>query len=1313
MTAATLESGDVVADTWTVERSLGAGGIGVVYLARDVRLDRPVAIKLLHAEFAASEDAEARFKREARALSRVLHPNVVGIHAFGRHRDAWYLVMEYVEGKSLDQIVRDGPLDLGLALELTRQVAAGLAEAHALGIVHRDVKPANVLVRTLASGGLLAKVADFGLARTFQGDVSVALTGAATILGTPAYMSPEQIQGHRVDGRSDLYALAVMFWQMLTGQLPFQRDTIQGMLIAHLLHEPPPLPPDLARGVPALVERELRRALSKDPADRHPDATTFAQCLDVAAGRHTARPAADAVACPGCAGPAPAGGFCSNCGGAVPMRACVACGVERVGERYACDACGASLLSWPATAAAFVGAVRQSAAAVLVARLPYADVEAFAEAAAAFATIVAREGGRTLAICGGEALAAFGLGGFRDGDVERAVNAGLAIVGAAPGATGTARDGVRAAVEVGTVQSHGTAVSWGLALCGGEAVEDARKVVSLASAGQVVVGAKAYREVRGVFEVRADANRKAHRVLRRRDASLALSDYLSRDVARPLVARGAELTLALKAARRARRDGAFMAVALAGTAEVGKSRLVGEVLRTLEESGESWRFELVRCSPVDLPAGWQPFAGLVRDAVVTDSDHAQVRLSRLPGMQDGDPERAMRRVQALVRMLGLERPSTPDATPRPASESEVTAALEAWAAVVRGLCSLQPVALVVEDLHYARPVMLQLLARIAAACDDVPLCLVLPLRSDRADAVLEALRLAPQRMVSVAVEPFDPDDTEVLVRELLDGLEPPAGLATQVHRFSDGLPGRVAQAIDTLIDEGALLLTEDGWLLEPSHDVTALLRRSLQDLLMRRVGRLSPSDRALLEAVATAGGSAPHGMLSALLQREVGPADTDRVRQLGLLGESRTQPFVGHREWQLRPEALTPLLLHAMPRSARAALHQHAATWLKLWSGPQPPALAARLAHHHLEAGDVDVAVRQLLRNAVDAVHAFANRDGFEAYALAAAVAQGWLDAGGSATEDACWHRVRALVGHAETGLVVGEVAAALQSADAAIALALQRPELGSERVRARRIRGQVLDSLGQPEDALAALRAAVDDARSFDDGFDASVYAVSLIAMVLLRTGRQAEAEATARRALDECAEEPLAGHPDLAAGVGRLHTWLGHAAARKGEQAEATLHYQAGADAFAHAGDDVAAAMTELSLGNLAWRVGQLDHAEVVFRRVARRCVALDAAIGVANAQTNLGQVLVDLGRPREALDVLAESEQTLRRMGRMDFLAETLRLMALAHRALGQTEQARTVARQALETAERTGQAAEAKAAHHTLKGMVPPQGRDSSR
>jgi tetratricopeptide (TPR) repeat protein/predicted RNA-binding Zn-ribbon protein involved in translation (DUF1610 family) len=1030
---------------------------------------------------------------------------------------------------------------------------------------------------------LLSKVADFGLARSFEGDGSMAVTGAAAILGTPAYMSPEQIQGQKVDGRTDLYTLAVMFWQMLTGELPYQRDTVQAMLIVHLLEEPPPLPADLARVVPPLMERELHKALAKRPEDRHSDIARFATALDDSSGRRRAKASAASVDCPACGLQAPAGGFCGNCGGAVPLLRCAACGVARVGERYACDACGASLLSWTASAGAFVGALRASQAAVLVARLPFAEEQALAEAAAAFATAVAREGGRTLAVCGGEAVAASGLGGFRDGDVERAVDAALAFVSRAGCAS------VRAAVELGAVASQGTAVGWGPALCGGEAVERARKAVGDARPGAVVVGGKAYRDVRGVFEVRSEPGRSGFPVLRRRDASLALSDYMSRDVAQPFVGRSAELTLALKAARRVRRDASGMAIALVGAAEVGKSRLVGELLRTLEESGEPWRIELVRCSPLELATGWQPFAALVRDAMVSDggSDgEVALRLSRLPGMQDGDPERGLRRIQALVRMLGLDRGGEAQSAPRPASDAEVAAALEAWAAVVRGLCTQQAVALVVEDLQYARPVLLQLLARVVAVCEDVPLCLVLPLRADRAEAVLDALHLPPARTVRVELDPLEAADSQALLRELLDGLDPPPQLGNELHAFSDGLPGRVAQAVDMLIDEGALAFGEDGWRLDTGKDMAGLLRTSLDELLLRRVGRLAPADRALLEAIAVAGGSAAHGLLAALLQRELLPADTDRLRQMGLLAESRTQPFAGMREWQLRPTALVPLLLQAMPRAA----------------------------------GD--------------------------------------------------------------------------------------RPDLALLRVRARRLRGQLLDALGQPEDALHALRSAVEDARRLDAGFDTSVYAVSLIAMVLLRQARADEAEAIAARALDECRGQVLEGHPDLASGVGRLHTWLGHAAARRGDHATAESHYRAGQDAFQRAGDDVAAAMAELSLGNLAWRAGRLADAEAVYRRVCQRCLSLDAAIFAATAQVNLGNVLIDQGKAAAALDLLRESERTQRHMGRLEVLAETLRLQALALRALGMPDAARTAAHAALDHGEKTGQTGAVAAVRETLAGLRKP-------
>lgn len=1318
-----LQPGSVIGDGYVIERWLGGGGMGHVYQARDPRLDRLVAVKLLHAEVAASEEAEARFRREARALSRVLHPNVVGIHAFGRHANAWYLVMEYVEGKSLEQLLAQGRLPVATALELTRQVAAGLAEAHALGIVHRDIKPGNVLVRTLASGDLLAKVADFGLARSSDDRATAVVTSKLAILGTPAYMAPEQIQAQPIDGRTDLYALAAMLYHLLTGSLPYPRDSLQATLIAHLIEPPPALPAAVSREVPAGLERELLKALAKKPADRHSNVTAFSAALAALSGGSSAV-VVGAVECPGCSAAAAPGGFCSQCGTAVPVAFCGICGTPRAGERYSCEGCGSSLLYWPSSAATLVAGLRESAAAVLVARLPTNDVQDLADWAAGFATAVAREGGRTLALVGSEAIAVFGLGGMRDGDAMRAVDAALALTAEAP-AHGAA---VYAAVEVGAVASRGTGLAWGLAMLGGAAVEAARTAAaharsaaegaSAAPGNTVVVGEQAYRELRGLFEIRLVAHPPIRQVLRRRDASLALADYMSRDVARPLVGRAAELTLCLRACRKARRDQGLVVLAATGPAEVGKSRLVGEVLRRLEESGEPWRLELVRASPLELPSGWQPFADLVRDAAVGDDRQLGMRLSRLPGLDDGDAERGHRRVQALMRMLGLGQREDGEA-PRPASDAELAAAFEAWAALVRGLCATQPVVLVAEDLQYARPVMLSLIAHIARSCEELPLCLVLPLQQESAEATLAALQLPLARITHVAVAPLEAEDTDELAAELLGAMPPPPGLSDALHRYGEGLPGRVEQAIDTLMDEGVLRLSDDGWHLTDPRALAGLLKRSLGELLLRRVGRLAPADRAVLEAVAIAGGSAPQGMIGALLQSEPQPAALERLRQGGLLAESRSQPFAGQREWLLRPEALGPLLLQAMPRSARTPLHHRAAVWLDDWSGNRPATYAARLANHHLLAGDAPDAVRQLLANAQACVRAYATRDGYEGYGAAAEVAQRWLDSGAL---QARLPLVQALVGRAETGLRVGELPTALRMALRAAELAGHGGEFSSDqlqmaalRVRARCLAGQILDSQGQPDEALATLGQAVEDARGQPQGYGPSVYAISLIAMVLLRTGRLADAETLARQALAENqsraeSHAPAGGQalaiqsdPQLASGVGRLHTWLGHALARRGEHSQAQQQYLAGLKAFRQGGDDFAAIMTELSLGNLAWRGHRLEDAEIAFRQVWLRCLAVDEVLGAATAQANLGQVLLDRGKPAEALDMLAESERSQRRIGRLEVLAETLRLQGLALHALGRLEEARAAVAKAVAHAEKTGQSALMAAAKETMTGL----------
>ena len=1302
-----IHPGDTIGE-FVVERVLGGGGMGQVYLARDPRLDRLVAVKLLHSALAVDEEADARFRREARALSRIVHPNVVGIHTFGRWENAWFLAMEYVEGQSLDARLRAGPLPLKEALTINRQVAGGLQEAHALGIVHRDVKPANVLLRALASGGQLAKVCDFGLARQFLNThETAALTQTASILGTPSYMAPEQIQAQAVDGRTDLYALAVMLYQMLTGHVPYKREGVQQLLIAHLLDQPPPM----GEHVPELVQAEILKALAKDPAERHATVLEFVEALDVAANV-TARLGREGT-CPACQHPAPAGdGFCAHCGGPIPTAHCTHCGTKREGERYRCAECGASLVPWTAHGGAAVGGMRTATAVVLVARLDSAevDVQAHADFAEAFATAVAREGGRTAALVGREAIALWGLGGMADDDAAAALDAALALPArlANAEAHGALR-AVRAAVELGQVASRGVGVAFGTALAGGDAVERARVAAARCGPGQVVIGERALRDVRGLFEIAGDARRQVRIVLRRRDASLALADYVARDVARPLVGRDVELGLLTRAARKVRRDHGLVAVAVRGPQDVGKSRLCGELLRHLETSDSGWRMHVLRVGG-ETHTSWHGLADVVRAALPPLVQHKTAgqqkpgseeelptRLAQLPGLSEGDPARVQRRVVALQRMLGLHAGTQ---TPEPASEAELQAAFEAWVALIHGLCARQPMVWVLEGLDRARPLTASLIGHILRNCEDVPLLVLLPLRDDRCDAALQALRLPPAQLTQVELDALDRDEIQQLAAELLDGFVPPQELVDALQRFSDGVPGRIEQAIETLVDEKVLIqktnLPDSPWSLQSAVQAAGLLERSMSELLLRRIGRLAPPERLLLDALAVAGGVAPVALLSVLAEREIGDADLTRLQQAGLLTTSRTQQFVGHREVALRQEAATALLTERQPRPVRADLHKRAATWLEAWTGPRPQAFGALLAWHHEEAGNMAGAARQLLRNGEQAVRAFATRDAFEAFLACVSVAQQWRQ---QEPQEALPVLVQALVGMAETGLRCGELPQALDAAVQAVELALQRPDLGDLRVRARRLRGQVLDSMGKPDEAIACLRQAVDDARSLQHGFAASILAISLIAMVLQRRGRHAESVQIAEQALLQCENVQDLDEPELHAGIGRLHTWLGHAASRAKDFDKARAAYRSAEAAFLRSGEEIGAAMAQLSLGNVAYRAGDLAEAARVYRAVVQTCRQLDDLLGAATAETNLGNALLDLGRHAEALTALRASERTQRLTGRLENLPETLRLIALAL-ATQSPQEAREVGQEALELAQKMGQTAAVSAVTETL-------------
>jgi serine/threonine-protein kinase len=266
--------GEVLADRYELEELVGTGGMSSVFRAHDRLLDRKVALKILHQQYSGDDEYVERFRREARAVAALSHPNIVTVIDRGEHDDRQFIVFEYVEGENLKRLIeRRGPAPVATALQLGMEIARGLSFAHQQGLVHRDVKPQNVLL----NGDGSAKVTDFGIARSL--DVQHGMTQTGTVLGTSDYIAPEQAQGQRVDEHTDVYSLGVVLYELLTAHVPFPGENFVAVAMRHI-NEPPPSIREQRPDVPPRVEAAVQRAMAKRPEDRFQTMAEFCRELE-------------------------------------------------------------------------------------------------------------------------------------------------------------------------------------------------------------------------------------------------------------------------------------------------------------------------------------------------------------------------------------------------------------------------------------------------------------------------------------------------------------------------------------------------------------------------------------------------------------------------------------------------------------------------------------------------------------------------------------------------------------------------------------------------------------------------------------------------------------------------------------------------------------------------------------------------------------------------------------------------------------------------------------------------------------------------
>jgi serine/threonine-protein kinase len=982
--------GTTFAGAYFVEAVLGEGSMGQVLLARDIHLDRAVAIKVLKPDTAERFQVDARFRREARMLSRLSHPNIVNLFSFGSLDDGTgYIVMERIDGHPLSvHCGRESLLPHDVLVAVVEQICLALAAAHLQGIVHRDVKPSNVLLSRTDGAVPHVTVLDFGLAKPLEAgadndmtwDALATTVGAA--VGTPAYMSPEQACGDPVDGRSDIYGLACVVTELLTGSRPY--DEVEGsqLIMAHI-NEPARLPSQLLDGMEfepgCPVDLVMAQALEKDPKKRFQDVLAFAQALRDAL---SAEPSTTAPTPPS---PTSTGAF-----------ATIAAGMSD------CSEFGSTVI-----AGAVVDDLQPAAPSLRTVAVLLLEVDQLwregrgrdeeligddlAIAAARVRDAIEAEGGLILGGLVGGATGLFNAGVNRTEAVESAVQAALtirrhlALLQRDPLLGDTFEPRIRLGIEIGSLvvgtSTTGEPVAFGRALTG------ARAQVSSAGPDEIRLSRRCYRLVRGQFCYRGASgfdSQVGPAVLGRTQASTERADTELYGATIPYIGRERELSVlqtVLDGAMDGLPGGRFL---ILGPQGMGKTRLVSEAIESVTKDDRLLTYDSGRCTMSGHTLSYDPFvqalrarAGIVHD---DDPDGVSAKVEGLIDrwlLKEGEDREDVEDLSQFLRaMLELE---VLDSSPAAAKAGEPLrggrrpdhrAVHLGFADYYGRILERGPVLLCIDDFMYASVQTRELVRSLVGRFWDRSFTVVLCARNEAADLARESLAVAdaaPHSELTLTGLSFAV--TQALVRGVLRRVEDLSDdLVMDIARLAGGVPHIVVEAIFDLVESGVIRVTEEQWFVDPHSQIQVRLPESAEQLLRDRVSRLSPLQRDLVQIAAVAGDVFWPDLLQDMA---LSPATVVEVESLVERGFFAAQPGAiidGIQGYTFAQAAVRESVYRHTPGSQRRRLHGEIAAWLADRTTRTAHPIDALIGTHYRLADQHDRALPYLVRCANRAV---------------------------------------------------------------------------------------------------------------------------------------------------------------------------------------------------------------------------------------------------------------------------------------------------------------------------------------------------------